>query len=250
MFELYTLQIEWRDLLDIGIVTFLLYRLIVFIKGTRAVSVVYGLVLVITLFVISQELDLFTLNWLLSNFLGSLFLVVVVIFQQDIRKALSEVGAGRLFRGKSPLGEDALNELLAALQTLAKSRIGALVVIQKSVPLGDVIERAVTVDALVTKDLLITIFYPNTPLHDGAVVVQGSRITAAACILPLSAGRSHQSDLGTRHRAALGISEESDAVALVVSEERGAVSVAFEGELTVAPDEGRLRQLVVDALNK
>lgn len=250
LFDVSQIQIGWRDILDVALVTFLLYRLILFVKGTRAVSVVYGLVLIILVYFVSEEFGLYTLNWLLANFLGSLFLVVVIIFQQDIRKALSEVGAGRMFRsGNHQIGEPALNELIQALVSLAASRIGALVVLEKSVPLGDVVEKGVRLNAKVSKDLLVTIFYPNTPLHDGAVIMKGSEIVAAACILPLSSsGAGHRSDLGTRHRAALGMSEETDAVVVVVSEERGRISVSHEGTLTVCPDESRLREILLEKL--
>ncbi|MFW5733500.1 MAG: diadenylate cyclase [Oceanidesulfovibrio sp.] len=131
---------------------------------------------------------------------------------------------------------------------MAASRIGALVVLQKSVPLGDVVEKGVRLDAKVSKDLLVTIFYPNTPLHDGAVIMQGGVLVAAACILPLSAASGHRSDLGTRHRAGIGITEETDAVAVVVSEERGRISVAHQGAITVCPDEARLREVLMEKL--
>ncbi len=247
MFDIADIRVGWRDVLDIGLVAFILFRLILLIRGTRAASVIFGLLLVVLIYFLSEELGLYTLNWLLANFLSSFFLVVIVLFQQDIRKALSQMGAGRIWRrGRGE--EEALNQLILAMDALAKRHVGALVVIEKGVPLGDVIERGVRLDATLSKDLLMTIFHPNTPLHDGAVVIRGSEIVAAACILPLSAGARHPEGLGTRHRAALGITEETDAVAVVVSEERGAVSLAIGGKLTASLDEVRLRRVLKNAL--
>lgn len=252
MFELASLSIGWRDVLDIGLVAFIFYRLILLVRGTRAVSVLLGLVLVLGVYFVSEELGLYTLNWLLANFLSSIFLVIIILFQQDIRKALSEVGAGRIWKRK-PLEDEVLNQIVAAMAVLAKSRIGALLVFEKNVPLGDVVDRGVALGAVVTKDLLVTIFYPNTPLHDGAVILRGARIAAAGCILPLSSGSSAplsggSHEFGTRHRAAMGITEESDAVAVVVSEERGSMSVAVRGKLTGRLDEVRLKRVLKKAL--
>jgi len=250
MLDLTSLRIGWRDVLDIGLVAFIFYRLILLVRGTRAVSVLLGLVLVLGVYFVSEEFGLYTLNWLLANFLSSIFLVIIILFQQDIRKALSEVGAGRLWKRK-PLEEESLNQIVAAMAALAKSHIGALLVIEKHVPLGDVVERGVELGAKVSKDLLVTIFYPNTPLHDGAVVLRGSRIVAAGCILPLASGHGSapgSSEFGTRHRAAMGITEESDAVAVVVSEERGVMSVAVRGRLTGKLDEVRLKRVLLKAL--
>ena len=249
MFTIFGLNLGWRDILDVAVVTFVLYRVILLVRGTRAVSVVYGLLLLVLAFFLSEAVGLYTLNWMLANFLGSIFLVIIILFQQDIRKALSQMGAGRLWR-RSVVPEKALNELAAAMITLARKRIGALVVIEKGVPLGDVMDRGVMLNAILSADLLMTIFHPNTPLHDGAVIVKDDVIAAAACILPLATGIAHRSDLGTRHRAALGITEESDAVVVVVSEERGEVSIAVNGRLTTSLDEVRLKRVLRNALER
>lgn len=240
------LSLGWRDLLDIALVAFIFYHLILLVKGTRAASVVYGLALVLALFAVSEYLGLNTLNWLLANFLGSFFLVVVILFQADIRKALSQMGAGGLWRSapKATLG---LNQLIAAIMYLAEHRVGALVVLERAIPLGDVVERGVAVDAVLSKELLTTIFHPKTALHDGAVIVREGRVVAAACILPLAAGIRPAADghtRGTRHRAAVGITEDTDAVAVVVSEERGEVSVAVGGKLTLKLDEVRVKRVL------
>lgn len=233
----------WRDLLDIGLVAFILYRLILLVRGTRAVSIIYGLVLLLIIYYLSGELGLYTLHWLLANFLGSIFLVVIILFQQDIRKALSEMGAGRLWK-RTQIRKEILDELIIVLMEMARKHIGALVVLEKNVPLGDIIDKGVTLDAKFSRDLLLSIFTPETPLHDGAVIIRGKKIIAAACILPLAVGLKHRSNWGTRHRAAMGITEESDAVAVVVSEERGTVSVAIGGKLTASLDEVHLKRVL------
>ena len=241
--------LNWRDIIDIGLVAFILYRLILLVRGTRAVSIIYGLILLLVIYYFSGELGLYTLHWLLANFLGSIFLVVIILFQQDIRKALSEMGAGRLWK-RSQVRKKILDELIIALMEMASKRIGALVVLEKNVPLGDVIERGVELDAKFSRDLLISIFRPETPLHDGAAIIRGEKIAAAGCILPLAVGLKHRSYWGTRHRAAMGITEESDSVAIVVSEERGTVSVAIGGKLTTSLDEVHLKRVLSNILER
>lgn len=241
------LQIGIRDLIDVGLVTFAFYRVILLVKGTRVVSMIYGLLLVIVIYYLSEEFGLFTLNWLLANFLGSFFLVIIIIFQADIRKALSELGAGSLWRRKK-ISDQLLDEVVLAALSMAKSRIGALIVFERGIPLGEVIARGVELKAGVTRELLMTIFHPNTPLHDGAVIIRKGCIEAAGCILPLSSGTNLSPKLGTRHRAALGISEETDAVVLVVSEERGVISMAQAGKLTENLDDAQLKEFLRNVL--
>lgn len=247
MTDFFGIQLSWRDVLDIALVTFVFFQIILLIKGTRAVSVLYGLLAVVLIYFAADSLGLYTLNWLLTEFLDAIFLVIIILFQSDIRTALSRVGAGGLWRRRDTKTE-AFNQLIAAVISLAEKRIGALVVIEKNVPLGDMTERGVMLDARLTKDLLVTIFFPNTPLHDGAVLVKDSRIRAAGCILPLTVGLRERAGYGTRHRAAMGITEETDAVAVVVSEERGEVSVAIGGKLTTKLDEVRLKRVLEKTL--
>lgn len=250
MFDFGWFTLSWREILDIGIVAYIFYRLILLIRGTRALSVVLGLLLVAVVYYLSEIFGLLTLNWLLANFLGSIFLVVIILFQRDIRNALSQVGAGRFWRKPRNVGDDVFNQLVAALLDMAKRRVGALVVIEKNVALGDLTERGVTLDARISRDLLLTIFHMDTPLHDGAVIVRDERLLAAGCILPLAVGVRHKSAFGTRHRAAIGVTEETDAVAVVVSEERGEISVAVGGRLTAALDEVRLKRVLKKAWEK
>lgn len=233
---------DWRDAMDIAVVSVLLYQVIQMLRSSRALAVLTGLGLLTVLYFVSNILGLYTLTWLLQHIFSSLFILIVVIFQSDIRQALGEMGASRLFR-KRGLQQDAVEEVVAACVEMARLRVGALIVVERSMRLGDMIEReGVRVDAKLSRRLLMNIFYPKAPLHDGAVILSHGRITAAACILPLAVAKGQS--FGTRHRAALGITRESDAVAIVVSEERGEISLAMKGELVRALDAARLRQVL------
>ncbi len=249
MFELFGIQITWRVVLDIGLVAFIYYNIILLVRGTRAAAVLYGMVVVLIVYYISDLFNLYTLNALLGEFLASIFLVVVILFKNDIRKALASVGTKR-FWTKSEVRDDTLDQLTQAVMNMSGSSTGAIVVIEKSMPLGDIIERGIELDAKVNKELIETIFVTDTPLHDGAIILRRDRIVAAACILPLSSKLRGQPMYGTRHRAALGISEGSDAITVVVSEERGEVSVAMNGRLTTSLDEVRLRRVLRNALGR
>ncbi|MDR2745769.1 MAG: diadenylate cyclase CdaA [Desulfovibrio sp.] len=240
MFE--ALPVTWRDLLDIAFVSVLLYQLIQLLRGTRALAVLTGLGLLTVLYYMSRYLGLNTLFWLLQHIFSSLFIVIVILFQSDIRQALGEIGARRIFR-RNRLQQGGIEEVVMACQEMARLRIGALIVIERGMRLGDMVAReGVRVDALLSRRLLMNIFHPGAPLHDGAVIISAGRIMAAACILPLAMAGGQS--FGTRHRAAMGITSESDAVAVVVSEERGEISLALRGGLTLVPDAARLRQVL------
>ena len=206
-------------------------------------------IFVLVVYYISDLFNLYTLNALLGEFLTSLFLVVVILFRADIRTALSRVGTKR-FWSKSKFRDDTLDQLTLAVMNMSSSSTGAIIVIEKNVPLGDIIERGIELDAKVNKELIETIFVTETLLHDGAIIIRRDRIVAAACILPLSSKLRGQPMYGTRHRAALGISEGSDSITVVVSEERGEVSVAMNGRLTTSLDEIRLRRVLKNALGR
>ncbi len=222
---------RWQDLLDVLIVAYVIYRVALLIRGTRTMQMVLGMVIVGGAFVASQVLGLFTLNWLLNNFLSSLFVILVVIFQADIRRALTRVGA-RSFFGRNIAAVTAADEIATAVAWLSARRVGALIVIEQDDGLAEFVESGRFIDAKVSPELLETIFMNGSPLHDGAVIVSGDTILAAACLLPLSQNTSVSLSLGTRHRAAIGMSEDSDAVVLVVSEEDGTISLARGGVLT------------------
>jgi len=243
------LNAVWREVLDILLVAAIYAYIIHLVRGTRAVAVIYGLVLVLLVYYLSNELGLYSLNWLLTNFLGSIVLIVIILFQGDLRRALAQMGAGRFWK-KAQLSDAIVDELAQAVMALAKAKVGALIVIERYEPLGDVAERGVPMDAVITASLLSTIFQVGTPLHDGAVIIRRGRIAAAGCILPLSSKLKAQSLFGTRHRAALGISEESDSLSIVVSEERGTVSIAMSGRLTTSLNDQRLRRVIKNALER
>jgi uncharacterized protein (TIGR00159 family) len=237
-----------RDTLDIAVVGFVLYWLLLLIKGTRAVQVLVGLGALIAMRLFADLLGLATLSWILDNFLASAVLIIIVLFQADIRRALARVGRGVFPRIAERQESQILEEIVRAAQTLAQRRVGALMVLERETGLEDLIQVGTPLDATVTKDLLVSIFLPYSPLHDGAVVIQSGRIAFAGCILPLTLRTDVPEGLGTRHRAALGITEETDAVVIVVSEETASISLTVGGEMTRDLDGPRLRGALRDAL--
>lgn len=242
-------QLRWQDALDIGIIAFAVYRLILMIKGTRAMQMIIGLVVVLLAYVASQMLGLFTLNWVLDNFLASIFLVVIVIFQSDIRRALTQVGMAPLFGGADRVErEQVIDEIVKAVDSMAAKKIGALIIVEREVGLNDYIGGGTRLDARVSQELLESVFVPRTPIHDGALVIQKGRIAAARCFLPLSIESNLSRSLGTRHRAAIGLTEETDAVAIVVSEEQGRISLVVEGKARQELDAPRLRGALQELL--
>jgi diadenylate cyclase len=239
---------RWQDLVDVLIVAYVIYRIALLIRGTRTMQMVVGLVIVGVAFVASQILGLFTLNWLLNNFLGSLFVILVVIFQADIRRALTRVGAQSFFGPRSEAAS-AAEELATAAAWLAARRIGALIVIEQEDGLNEFVESGRLLFSKVSPELIESIFMRGSPLHDGAVIIKGDQALAAACLLPLSSNPNVSLALGTRHRAAIGMTEDSDAIVLVVSEEDGTISIARNGTLErgLDPDQvlAQLRALPV-----
>jgi uncharacterized protein (TIGR00159 family) len=252
VFPLTTLSITWRDIVDISLVTLLFYHLILMVKQTRAVSAIYGLLILIVAYFLSTGIGLVTLNLILENVLGSLFLIVVIVFQRDIRQALTSIGSrqwGFLSWFRKKAANPVIDIVSEAALYLAQRKIGALIVLERNMALRDTTDRGVILDALLSRELLIALFWPNSPLHDGAALIRGNRVVAAGCILPLSSSVAER-DYGTRHRAALGITEESDAVVVVVSEERGVTAVAVAGKLSGALDAARLPRVLASILEK
>lgn len=238
-------NIRVLDILDITIVAFVIYRIILLIKGTRAVQMLLGLAVILAVYVASRIGDLHTLNWFLSNFLSSIILVIVVIFQNDIRRALMHVGRNPFLGGGSYQEESALiEEMVKACVALANRKIGALIVIERETGIKDILESGTPLDAQISCDLVRAIFMPQSPLHDGALVVQQGRISLAGCFLPLTQGSNLSSELGTRHRAAIGLTELADAIAIVVSEETGKISVAVNGGMTRNLDATNLKKVL------
>jgi uncharacterized protein (TIGR00159 family) len=236
-------QLRWQDGLDLGIITFLIYRSLQILRGSRAIQMVIGLAVVMAAFVISRALGLFTLNWILDNFLGSIILVIIVIFQSDIRRALTQVGTAPLFGAADRLvqrREDIFDDIVQAATALAAKRVGGLIVLEREVGLNEYMEIGTRLDARVSRELVESVFLPESPIHDGALVVQRGRVTAVRCLLPLSTNPNLKKTWGMRHRAAVGVTEETDAVAIVVSEQEGTVALVVGGNVTENIDGARL----------
>jgi uncharacterized protein (TIGR00159 family) len=239
-----------RDALDIAVVAALIYMVLRLVRGTRAVQVMVGLVALVVLSLLADLFQLFALRTILLFFLPSAPLIVVVLFQNDIRRGLARVGRGLFLRSVTARMESQmLEEVVRAAQTLSKRRIGALIVLERETVLDDQIEAGSQLDAVVSKELLCSIFQPPSPLHDGAALIQNGRLASAGCILPLTQRSDLPEGLGTRHRAAVGITEETDAVVVVVSEETAAISVVLAGEVLHDLDAPRLRVALRDALS-
>ncbi len=236
------------DILDILIVAFLLYELLMLTRQTRASAVLKGLGMLILASWVSDLLGLTALNWVLLNIVNNGAVVLVILFQPELRKALEQIGRGAILDSAySDDGVDSrriVSEISQCLQNLSRRRVGALIVIEQKTGIKDIIETGTPIDALISCPLLENIFEPNTPLHDGAVVIRGTRVMAAACILTLSEGKGISRELGTRHRAAIGVSETTDAVALIVSEETGIISMAKGGKLTRHLESVSLQQVL------
>ena len=234
----------FRDTVDVLIVALGVYWLLLLIRGTRAVQMLVGLVVLVAASLASQVFQLITLGWILDNFLASAVLIFIVIFQNDIRRALAQMGRG-FFRPSSAREElQFVEDVVRGIQRLAEKRVGSLVVVERETVLGDQIEAGTKIDAEVSKDLLVSIFQSASPLHDGAVLIQQGRVAAAGCILPLTLRDDLPEGVGTRHRAAVGITEETDALVIVVSEETGAISVVLGGEMRSGLTPSELRTVL------
>jgi diadenylate cyclase len=230
------------DALDILIVAFLFYRLFIMIKGTRASQMFVGLIIIVFASIVAQWFRLNALNWLIGSLKTVWVILFVILFQPELRALLTHIGQNRLVRALIRVEEyGVVAETIKAVEEMAKERRGAIIVFERDMGLRDYVETGTKIDASVSAELLETIFTPHSPLHDGAVVIRGDAIVAASCILPLSQTRGLSPLLGTRHRAALGLAEETDAAVIVVSEETGAISIAHKGELKWNLDEGQLR---------
>ncbi|KNZ68623.1 hypothetical protein Tfer_2797 [Thermincola ferriacetica] len=225
------------NILDILVVALLIYKLTQLIRGTRAVQLIKGLVVLLVATTVTDWLKLYTINWILKNIKTMVVVAIPIVFQPELRRALEQLGRGKFFaRPLDFLGEEEaerlVNELVRGIEMLVRDKIGALIVIERKTGIKDYIETGIKIDGLVSAEFLVNLFVPKTPLHDGAAIIRGERLVAAGCFLPLTENPYVSKELGTRHRAALGISEQSDAVAIVVSEETGIVSIAVEGKLT------------------
>ncbi len=237
-------MISWRDILDIIFVSVIVYQLIRIIRGTNAFRILIG-IFVLSLFSLTAKLlQLKSLMWLFQNFWQIGIFALVVIFQPELRRGLAEVGS--IYRRASVKELLIIEAVIGACEFLARKRIGALIVFERNAGLKNFIDSGIILDAVISEELLITIFIPYSPLHDGAVIIRGDRIAAASCLLPLSIDPTISKQFGTRHRAALGISTETDAVAVVVSEETGLISIAVDGKLYRGLDRDSLKQQLLE----
>jgi diadenylate cyclase len=240
------------DVVDILVVALALYELLRLIRGTRAVQMAIGSALLFALYFASRWAPLQTVNWLIRNIFGYVVFAAIVIFQSDIRRALAHFGRAPFFRLllHTEDATEGIEEIVVAASSLSDKRTGAIIIVERAIGLRNYIESGIPLDAIITHDLLVSIFQLASPLHDGAVIVQEDRVAAAACFLPLTVNPALTRELGARHRAAIGLTEESDAVAVVVSERTGAISLALEGriERAVTPDllRSRLQALVTE----
>jgi len=239
----------FRDTVDILLVTAGIYWLLLLIRGTRAIQILVGLIVLIALSLASELFQLAALGMILERFLGSAVLIIVILFQNDIRRALARVGRGFFPSFSAEQETQVVEEIVRTAGDLSQRRHGALIVLERESNLGDQIEAGVPVDAQISKELLTSIFQPSSPMHDGAVLIQEGRISSAGCILPLTLRTDLPEGLGTRHRAAVGITEETDALVVVVSEETAKISVVLGGQMLRELDAPRLRVLLRDILS-
>ena len=242
------MQFGVRDAIDILIVTYMIYKLLMLTRETRAMQVLKGVGILFIAASVSELFRLTSITWILDQVIRAGSVALVVLFQPELRRALEQIGRGNLFHrsgtDENPEAEQCIRELVTAMKSMAAQKIGALILIEERTGLGDIIATGTKVDAMVTSALIENIFVPNTPLHDGATIIRGTRIVASGCFLPLSDNNTISRQLGTRHRAALGVSEVSDCHAFVVSEETGVISLAYNGRLTRYLDEESLYEIL------
>ena len=242
-------SLRWQDLFDIILLSIIFYRILLLIRGTRTIPMLMGFVLLLGLYLVSLILNLEATQLLLDNLGQSLVLVLVVLFQTDIRNALAQIGIFTLFRENNQQKKDVIDNILQACQTMSQQRIGALIVLEQEVGLKNYSDRGTQLNANVSETLLLSIFHPTSPLHDGAVIISNKGdLTAAQCILPVSMNSGVSADLGTRHRAAIGLTEETDAAVLVVSEERMEISLSYKGQLIRGANED-IRKALLEVIS-
>jgi len=236
--------VGWLDLLDIVLVAVFLYQFMLLIKGAIAIRLLIGLVGLSGVYFLSHLYGLRTLDWILSGFFNGIILILIVVFQHDIRRALSAMGRSGFFRAQADDVSTLVEELVTSAELLSGRKIGALIVLERDVEVENYLEVGTEIDAKVSSEIIMSIFLPYSPIHDGAVIIQNGKLTKAGCFLPLSRNPDLSKALGTRHRAAIGLSEVTDAVVLVVSEETGAISLAHRGRITRGVDQHALRKML------
>jgi len=250
MFETISIPGFW-DLFEITLITVIVYQLILFIKGTRGWQMILGTITLLLLYYLSRWFELRTIEWLLSNLFAYFVFALIVIFQAEIRRGLAELGKGGIFSGlQFHTEEDTIEEIESAVCSLASQKIGALIIMERDIGLRNYIESGIELDSRISASLLVTLFIPPVPLHDGAVIIKNSRVAAAGCFLPLTRNPMLSKNLGTRHRAAIGITEETDSIAVVVSEETGTISMVSGGKMLRGLSGENLAAALRDATKK
>jgi diadenylate cyclase len=236
-------QFNLWSALDVLLLAIIFYQILLLIRGTRAAQVMIGMLLVVGLFILSNVFPLTTVNWMMNKFYSSFIIILIIIFQDDIRHVLSTMGRRKIFVGdEKSSSHQIIDEISRAAAALAAKRIGALIVVERGIILSRYVDIGVPLEARVSKEILLAIFHPSSPIHDGAVILQSGRIAAAGCFLPLTRDEHVDPNLGTRHRAAIGISEETDALVVVVSEEGASMAIVEDGVITRKPDSKTLRE--------
>jgi diadenylate cyclase len=244
---------DWlKDIIDVGIVSFIIYKMILLVRGTRAVQLLKGIFILVAVWALSTWFNLYTLKWLMNQMFTFGIVSVLIIFQPELRRVLEQLGRGKFFARAYSLDKDVVNEqidgVIKAIRFMAERKIGALIVFERSTGLSELIESGIRMESKITSELLINIFTPNTPLHDGAVIIRSNQIMAAGCYLPLSENPFISKELGTRHRAAIGVSEVTDAISVTVSEETGQVSLSLGGMIVRDINEESLISKLFDEL--
>lgn len=241
--------VRWTDLVDILLVCIIVYRVLLLIRGTRAVQMLTGFGIILIVYYLAERFMLHTLHTILVEFFNNLILILIIVFQDEIRKALTQVGRNPFFTSTNTIEEVAIiEEICQAASLLAQQRVGALIVLERETGLKNYIEAGTMLDSKVSSDLISSIFHPSSPIHDGALIIRNSRISSAGCLLPISRDPAINKELGTRHRAALGLTHETDAVVIVVSEERGEMSLVHHGTMIRDLDVNSLRQQLLELL--
>ncbi|NIK79057.1 diadenylate cyclase [Paenibacillus castaneae] len=244
---------DWlKDIIDVGIVSYIIYKMILLVRGTRAVQLLKGIFLLVAVWALSTWFNLYTLKWLMNQMFTLGIVTVLIIFQPELRRVLEQLGRGKLFSRSNSLDRDVVSEqidgVIKAIRFMASRKIGALIVFERTTGLSELVESGIRMESKITSELLINIFTPNTPLHDGAVIIRGNQIMAAGCYLPLSENPFISKELGTRHRAAIGVSEVTDAVSVTVSEETGQISLSLGGMIVRDINEESLISKLFDEL--
>lgn len=240
-------MIRWQDIVDILIVTIIIYRVLLIIKGTKAARMLMGIGLLLLILLFSKFLGLYTIDWIVQSLWAQIVLALIILFQPEIRKALAQVGEARFLPSFASAEEmRSIEEVVKASIALANRKIGALIVIERETDLKDFSEMGTQLDAKVSREMLLSIFHPTSPMHDGAIIIRGNRVIAAGCFLPLALSAQYSKAYGTRHRAALGLTEETDAVVIIVSEETGSITTAVGRDIEKNVDAGTLRDFLTE----